>query len=338
MTNPTDARSSVTIWPARSLSDSPGQSTLMLAILLWLIYSPLGFAHESTVEPSPDDGAEAISSSDPADKAQELPDNRSATDRKIEEIFESPRNPFYLVPYDQNYIIYGYAEGINRELYSEAGVDEAQQFDDHEVEFQLSIMIPVWRGVFGKNSSLMVSYTQLSMWQALNTDISSPFRETDYQPQLFGAWATTFELWGAELRWIEFGYNHQSNGRSGDISRSWNRLFANFVVERGNFYTSFRPYYRLKESDDEDDNPDIEDYLGRFNLDLAYRWRENVITLRTRYSIEGGAGSAELGWSYPLGKSVRIYAQLFTGYGASLIDYNNYQTRFGLGVMLNDLI
>ena len=45
-----------------------------------------------------------------------------------------------------------------------------------------------------------------------------------------------------------------------------------------------------------------------------------------------------MGWSYPLSESVRLYAQLFTGYGDSLIDYNNYQTRIGLGVMLNDLI
>ncbi len=334
-----NTRFSINRRPTHGRGSLSGQSPLILLMtLLWLASSAPGFAHEPTVVPSSDAAAETDSGSDHGSELEDLPDNRSATDRKIEAIFESPRNPFYLVPYDQNYIIYSYAEGINTELYSAAGVDEAQQFEDHEIKFQLSIMIPIWRGVLGKNSALMVSYTQLSLWQALNTDISSPFRETDYQPQLFGAWATTFELWGAKLRWIEFGYNHQSNGRSGDISRSWNRLYANFVVERGNFYTSFRPYYRLKESDDDDDNPDIEDYLGRFNLDLAYRWRHNVITLRTRYSIDGGAGSAELGWSYPLSKSVRLYAQLFTGYGDSLIDYNNYQTRFGLGVMLNDLI
>lgn len=334
-----NTRFSINRRPTHGRGSLSGQSPLILLMtLLWLASSAPVFAHEPTVVPSSDAAAETDSGSDHGSELEDLPDNRSATDRKIEAIFESPRNPFYLVPYDQNYIIYSYAEGINTELYSAAGVDEAQQFEDHEIKFQLSIMIPIWRGVLGKNSALMVSYTQLSLWQALNTDISSPFRETDYQPQLFGAWATTFELWGAKLRWIEFGYNHQSNGRSGDISRSWNRLYANFVVERGNFYTSFRPYYRLKESDDDDDNPDIEDYLGRFNLDLAYRWRHNVITLRTRYSIDGGAGSAELGWSYPLSKSVRLYAQLFTGYGDSLIDYNNYQTRFGLGVMLNDLI
>ncbi len=314
------------------------QSLLVTALCL-LVAAGTATGNDDNNQLTDTDDAGHDQDSGGAPHSSSIPDTRSATDRKIEEIFESPRNPFYLVPYDQNYITYSYANGINRSLYSDAGLDEAEQYDDHEIKFQLSIMIPLWRGLFGKNSALMASYTQLSMWQALNTEISSPFRETDYQPQLFGAWATRMELWGAKLRWIELGYNHQSNGRSGDISRSWNRIFANFVVERGNFYTSFRPHYRIEESDeDNDDNPDIEDYLGRFNLDFGYRWRRHVITLRTRYSFQGAAGSAEVGWSYPLSDSVRLYAQLFTGYGDSLIDYDNYQTRIGLGVMLNDLI
>ena len=313
--------------------------SLLVTTLCLLIAAGTAAANDDSSQLTDTDDAGHVQDSGAATHSSSNPDTRSATDRKIEEIFESPRNPFYLVPYDQNYITYSYAKGINTPLYSDAGLDEAEQYDDHEIKFQLSIMIPLWRGLFGKNSALMASYTQLSMWQALNTEISSPFRETDYQPQLFGAWATRMELWGAKLRWIELGYNHQSNGRSGDISRSWNRIFANFVVERGNFYTSFRPHYRIEESDeDNDDSPDIEDYLGRFNLDFGYRWRRHVITLRTRYSFQGAAGSAEVGWSYPLSDSVRLYAQLFTGYGDSLIDYDNYQTRIGLGVMLNDLI
>jgi phospholipase A1 len=47
---------------------------------------------------------------------------------------------------------------------------------------------------------------------------------------------------------------HQSNGRGGSLSRSWNRLFANFVAERGNLALSLNPWYRIPEEDD-DDNP-----------------------------------------------------------------------------------
>ncbi|MDM8926578.1 phospholipase A, partial [Escherichia coli] len=51
----------------------------------------------------------------------------------------------------------------------------------------------------------------------------------------------------------------------------------------------------------------------------------------------GFVACAELGLSYPITKHVRLYTQVYSGYGESLIDYNFNQTRVGVGVMLNDL-
>ncbi|WP_417653488.1 phospholipase A, partial [Escherichia coli] len=39
----------------------------------------------------------------------------------------------------------------------------------------------------------------------------------------------------------------------------------------------------------------------------------------------------------PVTKHVRLYTQVYSGYGESLIDYNFNQTRVGVGVMLNDI-
>ncbi|WP_176491915.1 phospholipase A, partial [Salmonella enterica] len=50
-----------------------------------------------------------------------------------------------------------------------------------------------------------------------------------------------------------------------------------------------------------------------------------------------GYGGAEVGLSYPVTKHVRLYTQVYSGYGESLIDYNFNQTRVGVGVMLNDI-
>lgn len=46
---------------------------------------------------------------------------------------------------------------------------------------------------------------------------------------------------------------------------------------------------------------------------------------------------AELGWSFPITKHVRFYTKVFSGYSESMIDYNHRQTRYGVGVMLNDI-
>ena len=67
------------------------------------------------------------------------------------------------------------------------------------------------------------------------SDISRPFRETNYMPELFGSFRPGIEL--GSFRWnvLNFGYTHQSNGRADPISRSWDRLFVEAGIERDNF-------------------------------------------------------------------------------------------------------
>lgn len=79
--------------------------------------------------------------------------------------------------------------------------------------------------------------------------------------------------------------------------------------------------------------------MGYYRLKVGYALDDkNVITVTSRYNWNTGYGAAELGWSYPLTKHVRLYSQLFSGYGESMIDYNFRQTRIGLGIMLNDIM
>ncbi len=92
-------------------------------------------------------------------------------------------NPFLLYPYETNYLLYTYTNEINKQAIS--SYDWAEQANKDEVKFQLSLAFPIWRGIAGDNSLLGASYTQRSWWQASNSEESSPFRETNYEPQLF---------------------------------------------------------------------------------------------------------------------------------------------------------
>ncbi len=268
---------------------------------------------------------------------QTLKKSDSAADKRVGNLIQSSRNPFALTPFEQNYIIYSATDGLNKSKYQETNYDQ-QQLDSHEVKFQFSLMFPLATGVLGRNSGLMASYTQLSMWQALNSDISAPFRETNYEPQIYLGWLLDEELVGLNLRGIEVGFNHQSNGRSGELSRSWNRIFLNIMLERDNWRATFKPYFRVPEDTDDDDNPNFEDYLGNYKLELAYRYGSQVFTLKGRNSFKTGKGSVELGWSVPISESVRFYVQLYSGYGETLIDYDSRMQRIGMGFMLNDLL
>ncbi|MCX7219114.1 MAG: phospholipase A [Burkholderiales bacterium] len=130
---------------------------------------------------------------------------------------------------------------------------------------------------------------------------------------------------------------HQSNGRAQPLSRSWNRVIAEIGMEKGDWSLSLRPWWRIKEAAADDDNPGIENYIGRGELLITRAMGHHVLTLRGRHSLKGGAesrGSAQLDWAFPIGSGVHGYLQLFTGYGESMIDYNIKQTKLGVGISL----
>nr|WP_113866000.1 phospholipase A [Brenneria salicis]NMN90177.1 phospholipase A1 [Brenneria salicis ATCC 15712 = DSM 30166]RBP63200.1 phospholipase A1 [Brenneria salicis ATCC 15712 = DSM 30166]RLM30901.1 phospholipase [Brenneria salicis ATCC 15712 = DSM 30166] len=251
----------------------------------------------------------------------------------IASLLQDHDSPFVLYPYESNYLLYTYTSNINKAaIQSYNWADEARK---DEVNFQLSLGFPFWRGIFGDNSLLGGSYTQRSWWQLSNRGQSSPFRETDYEPQIFVGWATDYTVAGWTLRDIEVGFNHQSNGRSEPTSRSWNRVYARLMAQNGNWQLDLKPWVRL--SDSEDDNPDITKYMGHYRLRVGYVWGDSVFSAEGRYNWNSGYGGGELAWSYPLTQHVRFYTKVFSGYGESLIDYNHRQTRFGIGVTLNDM-
>ncbi|HEF8772580.1 phospholipase A [Providencia manganoxydans] len=254
----------------------------------------------------------------------------------ISGLLQNYDNPFVLYPYESNYIIYTYTSSMNKDAIK--SYDWGKDALRDEVKFQLSLAFPLWRGIAGDNSVLAASYTQRSWWQLSNKKESSPFRETNYEPQIFIGWATDYQLGGWTLREFETGFNHESNGRSDPTSRSWNRIYARAMAQNGNWQVDLKPWYRLPESDSSDDNKHITKYMGYYRLKVGYALGDSVISATGRYNWNSGYGAAELGWSYPITKHVRFYTQLFSGYGESMIDYDYRQTRFGIGVMLNDML
>ena len=113
--------------------------------------------------------------------------------------------------------------------------------------------------------------------------------------------------------------------RTSRYSRSWNRVIGMIGFERDAWTLIVRPWWRLPEVAGGDDNPDIEDYVGRGDLLLVRRLREHEISLMARHSLRGGEsshGAVELGWVFPIHRDLKGYLQIFHGYGESLIDYN----------------
>lgn len=219
---------------------------------------------------------------------------------------------------------------------SQPALPSSEQLDKTEAEFQLSFKTKGAENLFGSHSDLWFAYTQQSQWQVYNAAISRPFRETNYQPEMFLVIPTHYDLLGLTGRFIDLGVVHQSNGRADPLSRSWNRAYAQFGFERGNFALLVRPWYRFKEDPADDNNPDINSYMGHGDVTAIYKLGGQELTLLGRLNTGSGYGAAEGTWSFPIDVRLKGYIKLFTGYGETMIDYNWKQTTIGIGVLLAD--
>jgi len=219
-------------------------------------------------------------------------------------------------------------------------VTSPQGLDSLETKFQLSFKTKAVENLFGDNGDIWMGYTQSSRWQVYNTEQSRPFRETNYEPEVLLVFRNGYSIGGWNGRMAAVGINHQSNGRGDPLSRSWNRIMFNVGLDRDNWALMLRPWIRLSDGSD-DDNPLIEDYLGRGDLTLTHLRGRNEFSLMARHSLRSGdrsRGALQFDWGFPLHESLpmRGRLQLFHGYGESLIDYNHKATYVGLGISLQE--
>jgi phospholipase A1 len=218
-------------------------------------------------------------------------------------------------------------------------VAQGENLNNIEAKFQLSLKAKVWQGVFGDAGDLWVGYTQSSRWQVYNAKLSRPFRETNYEPEAMLVFNTNYQVFGWDGRLLGIGVNHQSNGRSNPLSRSWNRVIADVGFERDSWTVMLRPWWRIPEAHSTDDNPDISNYMGRGEMQIVHEWRGQEFGMLLRHSLRGGSrnhGSARFTWSFPMAGNMRGYMEAFKGYGESLIDYNHNATYVGVGISLLD--
>ncbi|MDO8925509.1 MAG: phospholipase A [Sideroxyarcus sp.] len=218
-------------------------------------------------------------------------------------------------------------------------VPPSYALDKDEMKFQISV-----KGhMMGEDrTTLWFGYTQLSFWQFYDWEHSQPFRENNFEPELIlshrpqdwspaPGWATAF---------INTGIVHHSNGQVLPRSRGWNRIYMQAGLERDfgderKLAMLPRLWKRLDGGGTDDDNPDIEHYLGHGDLELRYQHNGKAVLtalLRIRSVQLDLALSSKLLTS--MLHSTNLHLQYFNGYGESLIDYNQRHHTLGIGISM----
>ena len=259
------------------------------------------------------------------------------------------KNPYIILPHRPNYFLpytyyrYPSNQELNDSLshYAEEPVEVDEGYDHPEGVFQISVKYLILEDFWGKLSRIEFGYTNRSYWQLYNQGMSRPFRETNHEPELMFSWP----LKDRTIDLVSLSLNHQSNGQTSTLSRSWNRIIfqATSIMDRN--ILSLKAWYRIPEKDSadpddpsDDDNPDILEYMGygEFSYIKLMNQHQFEVILRNNLDFGNNRGAIQLGYTFPFNDRVKGYALYFNGYGDSLIDYNHYQERIGIGIKLSD--
>jgi phospholipase A1 len=246
-------------------------------------------------------------------------------------------NSSVIKPYKVNYILpFAAREGKYKSYVL------TDKYKSIEVELQVSLMLAVGNDIFGLDENYYVSYTHQAFWQLYAK--SSPFRETTYSPEVFVIFPIEDYDSIFHMRSLKIAYAHRSNGQGstedvimpkncynpGNRSRGINYFYLTLRLQHKTLITDINAWVPIFGS--LKDNPDLMDYTGYTSLKVNYFFKKHMITLMGRANFMNGRGAIESTYSYPMRNSgVYLYAKIFSGYTESLIDYDNYITKFSIG-------
>ena len=201
------------------------------------------------------------------------------------------------------------------------------------VKFQISVAQRLTRSTLPGGSYLYLFYTQKCFWNVLEN--SMPMTDLNFNPGI-GLTKPLF-VRNRFVGKINFILEHESNGRDGTASRSWNRIslggnimIGPQLIVHGKFWIPII---------DGMENKDILDYCGIYQVGTQFYTPNErfgvAVTLVKRKGWELNYNTiVELNYRLFKRDNQYLFVQYYNGYGEGLLDYKQYHSniRIGLGI------
>lgn len=224
--------------------------------------------------------------------------------------------------------------GIYKDNYIVVGTDLLRHpnSDNSDAKFQISLIQRLTNSVLPFRTYLFLTYTQLAFWDVFQE--SFPFRDINFNPTL--GLGKPLVMNNRYLGDISIQLEHESNGKDGDDSRSWNKIsFSgqfNFNRHWSGFAKLWIPFV------DGENNPDIVQYKGYGTFAVNYNQRNKYSLSFIVAPRSGGLGNMNMTFnaSYRLFKNDNQYLffEFYNGYGEGMLDYKEFHQRFRLGFVI----
>lgn len=225
--------------------------------------------------------------------------------------------------------------GIYKDNYFIAGTNlfETPTQWNSDAKFQISVRHRLTNSTLPFKTYLYFTYTQKAFWDIFKE--SFPFRDLNYNPSI--GLGRTLVYKNRLLGSIALQFEHESNGKDGDDSRSWNKVtFASTFILYDNWLLESEFWIPIV---DGERNKDIVKYSGWGNISIEY-------TSPNKKYVFGATATKRGGWNLnhnmSLSAAIRLFGdsnqflfvEYYNGYGESMLDYKQYRQRVRLGFVI----
>lgn len=202
-----------------------------------------------------------------------------------------------------------------------------------DVKFQISIAQQLTKSTLPWHTFLFLMYTQKTFWNVFEKSL--PMRDLNFNPGI--GISKPFFNKDRYVGKLTLLIEHESNGRDGKASRSWNRisfsgsaLIDEWLMVHAKFWIPII---------DGENNRDILKYAGIFQSGVTLTTPNKKfnfgLTLVKRGTWKLDFNTIfEFSWLYHKKSNQYLFVQYYNGYGESLLDYNVFHSRLRAGIVI----
>ena len=228
---------------------------------------------------------------------------------------------YYFGLYKDNYFIFG------------PPVNTKPNKHNPNIKFQISIAQKLTKATLPWGTYLYLFYTQKVFWNVLEN--SMPMTDLNFNPGV-GLTKPIF-IKNRFIGRLSLILEHESNGRDGEASRSWNKLsFAGSVMVDPNFVVSAKTWIPII---DGVNNKDILKYCGIYTIgwQTFTNNRKFSLSMQLTRRAKGWFNyntCIEAAWRWSTQSNQYLFAQFYNGYGEGLLDYKVYSSHIRVGIVI----
>ena len=225
--------------------------------------------------------------------------------------------------------------GLYKDNYFTIGtaVNQKPSKFNSDVKFQVSFSQRLTRSVLPLHSYLFLYYSQKAFWNVFEESL--PFHDLNFNPGI--GLSKLVIMKGNLIGKLTLLLEHESNGRDGEASRSWNKISlsaAAFIDPQLMVHAK----YWIPIVDGQQ-NRDILKYSGIYQagfqaISTNRRWVFDFTYVKRKGWNLSGNIIVNLGFRVSRKSNQFLMLHYYNGYGENLLDYNKYHSRLRIGLLI----